>query len=239
MKRRYYLFIAVLVLLGCMENKMIKPEEDHFEKQRSEMVEYQIKARGISAPDVLSAMLKVERHLFVTETSKRYAYADHPLPIGYGQTISQPYIVAFMTEAAKVDKEHKVLEIGTGSGYQAAVLGEIASSVFTIEIQETLCEEARKRLKDLGYDNITVICGDGYKGLPDEAPFDRIIVTAAPTKIPQPLLDQLKIGGILVIPVGAGLQEMILAEKTMDGIIQKEILSVRFVPLVDEKGRQY
>jgi len=205
---------------------------DDFEAERNEMVALQIEARGVDDEEVLRVMRKVKRHLFVPEELRPYAYYDRPLAIGHGQTISQPYIVAFMTEIADIKETDKVLEIGTGSGYQAAVLAELAGSVFTIEIIEELAETAAERLKRLGYENITVKCGDGYKGWPEKAPFDVIMVTAAPREMPGELTDQLARGGRMVIPLGDIFQELYLIEKTGDRLRKRKLLPVRFVPMV-------
>ena len=199
------------------------------------MVEDQIIKRGIEDQRVLDVMKVVERHKFVPERYSESAYKDGPLPIGYGQTISQPFIVAFMTENLKLKSSHKVLEIGTGSGYQAAVLSEICDHVYTIEIVDELANESTERLEKLGYKNITVRSGDGYKGWPEEAPFDRIMVTAAPEEIPELLIEQLAEGGIMVIPVGKQyeIQYLWVITKEVGGQIKKEkILPVRFVPMV-------
>lgn len=195
------------------------------------MVEDQILPRGIRDPAVLAAMRRVPRHQFVPDSESRFAYADGPLPIGYGQTISQPSLVAFMTEALGLRGQEKVLEIGTGSGYQAAVLAEIVPRVFSIEIVEPLAAQAAQTLAQLGYRNVTVRVGDGYRGWPEEAPFDAIIVTAAPDHVPQPLLDQLAIGGRLILPVGDFLQRLVLYRRTHDGYERSDLLFVRFVPL--------
>ena len=211
---------------------------EDYARARERMVEEQIEARGIKDSLVLAAMRKVPRHLFVPERYRSEAYADHPLPIGYGQTISQPYIVAYMTEALRLKGGEKVLEIGTGSGYQAAVLAEIADSVFTIEIIPELAESARERLRRLGYKNIFVLCGDGYRGWPEHAPFDAIIVTAAPDHIPGPLVEQLKVGGRMVIPVGSVYQELFLVVKTERGVEKRSLLPVRFVPMTGEAQRR-
>jgi len=193
--------------------------------------------QGIRDEAVLRAMRAVPRERFVHESQRDLAYADHPLPIGYDQTISQPYIVAFMTEAARLLPTDRVLEIGTGSGYQAAVLAEIADQVYSIEIVRPLGERAAKRLRELGYDNIHVRIGDGYAGWPEEAPFDAILVTAAPDHVPPALLDQLKPGGRMVIPVGdveEG-QSLMVLTKAADGTIMREdVLAVRFVPMLGE-----
>lgn len=205
---------------------------------REHMVQTQLEDRGVMDPAVLAAMRTVPRHLFVPEHLRRTAYGDHPLPIGHDQTISQPYIVAIMTEALRVRPEHHVLEIGTGSGYQAAVLGLIAETVYTIEIVAPLAERARSLLAELGHDNVHVRTGDGYGGWPDQAPFDRIMVTAAPERVPQPLLDQLAPGGRLVIPEGQGIQELVLYTRAHDEgpdgkpvITRRALLGVRFVPM--------
>lgn len=202
--------------------------------ERAEMVTRQIQDRGVQNEQVLSALRKVPRHEFVPDSEKRYAYRDTPLPIGEGQTISQPYIVALMTELARPGPSDRVLEVGTGSGYQAAVLAEIVDHVYTIEIEPTLAEQAAEVLRRLGYDNVTVRAGDGYVGWEEHAPFDIIVVTAAPDHIPQPLLDQLKPGGRMVAPVGPvhSTQELRVFEKDATGkVISKTAAPVRFVPL--------
>jgi protein-L-isoaspartate(D-aspartate) O-methyltransferase len=203
-----------------------------YEFLRHRMVEEQIIARGISDSTVINAMLEVKRHLFVPEKFRVSAYEDHPLPIGYRQTISQPYIVALMTELLKANMNHKILEVGTGSGYQAAVLSLLADSVFTIEIIPGLAASAEKRLDSLGYNNVTVKAGDGYKGWKEHAPFDGIIVTCAPKKVPPLLLEQLAIGGRMVIPVGSYFQELLLLTRDSTGISEKSIVPVRFVPMI-------
>jgi len=207
-------------------------QDDRYTSAREKMVKEQIIIRGVTDQPTLRAMRKVPRHLFVPEEYRNEAYDDNPLPIGYGQTISQPYIVAYMTEVSKPAPEKKVLEIGTGSGYQAAVLAEIVDKVYSIEIVPELARESSERLKKLGYSNITCKFGDGYKGWPENAPFDIIVVTAAPEQIPQPLIDQLAENGRLVIPVGApaAVQELILIEKKNGNIEKKRLTFVRFVP---------
>jgi protein-L-isoaspartate(D-aspartate) O-methyltransferase len=207
-------------------------QTDKFVAARNDMVNYQISARGISNTEILSAMRKVPRHLFVPKEYENDAYGDFPLPIGYGQTISQPYIVAYMTEVSRPDKKKKALEIGTGSGYQAAVLAEIVDTVYTIEIVPELAIESDSRLKNLGYNNIIVRSGDGYEGWKKHAPFDIILVTAAADKIPVPLVDQLAENGRLVIPVGdpGATQELMLIIKKNGKIEEKRLTSVRFVP---------
>ena len=209
---------------------------DAYRDRRLSMVREQIEARGVRDTRVLEAMRTIPRHEFVPSQFLNDAYADHPLPIGEGQTISQPYIVAFMSELLDLDETHKVLEIGTGCGYQAAVLSHLANRVFSIEIVESLGLAARGRLQRLGYANVKVSIGDGYWGLPDEAPFDRIILTAAPVELPQALVDQLKPGGgRMVAPVGPvyGNQELIVVTKDAEGkVSRRSVLPVRFVPMV-------
>ena len=205
---------------------------------RERMVAEQIAARGIESPAVLRAMRTVPRHLFMPDPVRAQAYDDHPVPVGYGQTISQPYIVGLMTELLEPRKDLKVLEIGTGSGYQAAVLSGLVRQVFSIEIVPELARRSAGVLKQLGYENVTVRLGDGYKGWAEEAPFDRIILTAAPPEIPQTLLDQLKRGGRLVAPVGGSVfgQELVVVEKNADGKLKRRsVAPVMFVPMV--KGR--
>lgn len=205
---------------------------------REEMVRTQLERRDITDASVLAAMRKVERHRFVSPVVLDEAYEDRPLPIGHGQTISQPYVVAYMTQAIRPRKGMKVLEVGTGSGYQAAVLAELVDNVFTIEILAPLGESAAKRLDEQGYKNVKVRIGDGFQGWPEEAPFDGIVVTAAPTEIPEPLLDQLAPGGRLVIPLGDNWQDLVLAEKDASGRITRQTLfPVRFVPMTGEAQR--
>jgi protein-L-isoaspartate(D-aspartate) O-methyltransferase len=202
-----------------------------------EMVDEQLRARGIRDPRVLEAMTRVPRHAFVPAAGRDEAYGDHPLPIGHGQTISQPYIVAFMSEALRLEPTHRVLEIGTGSGYQAAVLGELAGEVYTIEIIEDLAARAKKTLLENGYDNVTVRTGNGYLGWPEHAPYDRIMVTAAPDAVPPALVEQLKIDGLMAIPVGTGLQELRILRRTATGLETIDTLPVRFVPMTGKPGR--
>jgi len=221
--------ISLLAALGPASARA-----DEFSEPRRRMVEAQIRARDVRSPLVLSAMEKVPRHLFVPETFRPQAYDDYPLPIGENQTISQPYIVALMTSLLELKGGEKVLEIGTGSGYQAAVLAQIAGEVYSMEILGTLAERARTTLGELGYTNVRVRQGDGYSGWPEEAPFDAIMVTAAPTKVPQPLLDQLKVGGRLVIPVGRYFQDLLVFTRTTDGFEKRNVIPVRFVPMTGE-----
>ena len=201
------------------------------------MVDEQIITRDIKSPRVLAALRKVPRHEFVPEAVRGEAYGDTPLPIGYGQTISQPYIVAYMSEALELEPSHRVLEIGTGSGYQAAILGELAKEVFSIEIVVPLASAARQTLARLGYKNVHVRAGNGYLGWPEEAPFDRVMVTAAPDEVPQALVDQLKVGGLMAIPVGIGVQELRILRRTTDGVETLRTLPVRFVPMTGKPKR--
>lgn len=209
----------------------------NFQKARDRMVETQLVTRGIHDPRVLDAMRKVPRHLFVDEALAAQAYADHPLPIGEKQTISQPYIVALMTEALGLEGHEKVLELGTGSGYQTAVLAELADRVFTIERIPSLLHRAREVLNSLGYRNVVYRVGDGTLGWPEEAPFDAILVSAGAPRVPQPLVDQLSMGGRLVLPVGDRLsQELILVERVPEGIRKTTLGGCRFVDLVGKWG---
>lgn len=207
---------------------------------RMNMVKDQLELRGIKSKAVLDVMRKVERHLFVPKNFMKAAYTDQPLPIGEGQTISQPYIVAFMTEALSIQPTDKILEIGTGSGYQAAILAELCIEVYTIEVIPKLGERADSLLTKLKYKNIFVRVGDGYKGWPEASPFDAIIVTCSPSHVPQPLIDQLNEGGRIIIPVGELLtQELVLLIKKNGELIKKKSLPVLFVPMRDSKGRKY
>ncbi len=234
-RRWLALCLACVVPSACAQpGTTPKLEEgDGYARQRERMVERQLAARDITDPRVLAAMRTVPRHRFVASGQVAAAYDDRPLSIGHGQTISQPYIVALMTQLADPRPGDRVLEIGTGSGYQAAVLAELAGEVYTIEIVEPLAEEAMRTLQRLGYDRVVVRAGDGYAGWPEHAPFDAIVVTAAPEQVPQPLLDQLRVGGRLVAPVGpqwAG-QELRLIEKQADGTLRTtRVAPVRFVP---------
>ena len=228
---KWTVLFFLLFSISCTQN------DPNFDRLRKLMIKNQLQSRGIRDDAVLKVMRSVERHNFVPDNYRDRAYSDGPLPIGHGQTISQPYIVAFMTEQLQVSSQHKVLEIGTGSGYQAAILGELAKHVFTIEIIPELAEGAKNILNHLSYKNITVRAGDGYKGWPEEAPFERIMVTAAPAEVPQTLVDQLAPGGRMILPVGAQflVQYLWVIEKDDQGTVTKEkILPVRFVPMVKE-----
>ncbi len=229
------IFIPILILM-CLGSS---PQEV-YRNQREQMVNKQIMARGITDRKILEAFREVPRHKFVLPEYVRFAYKDNPLPIEEGQTISQPFIVAFMTDALNLKPGDRILEVGTGSGYQAAILAQICDSVYTIEIFETLAQKANSVFKELGYNNIYSKVGDGYEGWPEKAPFDAIIVTCAPTHIPQPLKEQLAEDGRLIIPVGEGqVQHLVLMQKKNGKIKQKNILPVRFVPMVDDDLKKY
>ncbi|HEX9186342.1 MAG TPA: protein-L-isoaspartate(D-aspartate) O-methyltransferase [Vicinamibacteria bacterium] len=225
-------FMPWLLALTALAASPARDAEDAaFARAREDMVATQIASRGVRDPRTLAAMRKVPRHLFVPKAAVGQAYDDHPLPIGHGQTISQPYIVAFMTEALGLKGGETVLEVGTGSGYQAAVLGEIAARVQTIEIVAPLAAESSALLERLGYANVEVRAGDGYLGWPERAPFDAIMVTAAAPRVPEPLKQQLKDGGRLVLPVGDEWQELVVVTRKGDAFEEKRVLPVRFVPM--------
>ncbi|MFA4838968.1 MAG: protein-L-isoaspartate(D-aspartate) O-methyltransferase [Candidatus Neomarinimicrobiota bacterium] len=231
------LILLVLFLQSCPPTKT---NAEDFASKRNAMVANQLIRRGISDPAVIRAMKKVERHQFVPEKYRIEAYEDYPLPIGFDQTISQPYIVALMTETLGLKGNEKILEIGTGSGYQAAILAEICHSVFTVEILDELGENADMTLKRLGYKNVRVKIGDGYQGWEEHAPYDAIIVTCAPTHIPPELIRQLKENGKMIIPVGESRkQELILLVKTRNGLNAKSVIPVRFVPMTRPNGKTY
>jgi len=231
--------LAMMVTFGSGVNSVVHPHKDNIQQsddwreKAANMVAKQIKARGVKDARLLKAMENTPRHLFVPQALRDHAYVDRPLPIGMGQTISQPYIVALMTELLELKGGEKVLEIGTGSGYQAAVLAQLVKTVFSIEIVKPLADSSRALLERRGHKNVSVIHGDGYKGLKKQAPFDRIIITAAPPEIPEDLVAQLKPGGIMVLPVGKSYQELVVIEKKKDGTISKRSEGgVRFVPMV-------
>jgi protein-L-isoaspartate(D-aspartate) O-methyltransferase len=240
------LFLATAVSLAMVwvgacnsrARQVEEPEEPDWTMQRENMVRQQIEARGVQDPLVLESMRSVPRHLFVPENYRDAAYQDSPLPIGDSQTISQPYIVALMSELLETGDGEKVLEIGTGSGYQAAVLAQMGVAVRSIEIRARLCERAAQTLAELGFDLVEVRCGDGYGGWPEEAPFDGIIVTAAPERVPDPLLEQLALGAKMVIPVGDFYQELRVITRTPDGFDERSVIPVRFVPMTGEVERQ-
>ena len=231
-----FLILAAIVATGCGQTG---PSVSEFAAQRQRMVERQLKARDIKDERVLAAMTKVPREQFIPADERAEAYEDGPLPIGHGQTISQPYIVAFMTQQLQPKPNDRVLEIGTGSGYQAAILAELVSEIYSVEIVEPLATAAEATLQRLGYKNVHVKVGDGYKGWPEAAPFDAIIVTCAPDKVPQPLVDQLKDGGRMVIPVGErSAQQLYLLEKRNGQLKESVTLPVRFVPMLREAEKR-
>jgi protein-L-isoaspartate(D-aspartate) O-methyltransferase len=231
-----WLAIAVLTASGCGQKA---PPISNFAAQRQLMVQQQLITRGIHDERVLAALAKVPREEFVPLESRAASYEDGPLPIGYGQTISQPYIVAFMTDQLRPKPSDRVLEIGTGSGYQAAILAELVSEIYSIEIVEPLAKTAEATLQRLGYKNVHVKVGDGYKGWPEHAPFDAITVTCAPDHVPKPLIDQLKEGGRMIIPVGGfGDQELYLLEKKNGQLQRRAVLPVRFVPMAGEASKR-
>ena len=240
--------VAILVLIGGLSGftcnsgvaRMTEMGAQDFKSQREQMVRHQLQARDIDNPRILDAMRDVPRHRFVPASQISQAYDDHPLPIGKDQTISQPYIVALMTQLVHPGKSSKTLEVGTGSGYQAAVLAELVDQVYTIEIVPGLAERAATLLSELGVENVHVRQGDGYQGWPEQAPFDCILVTAAPREVPPPLLQQLAIGGRLVIPVGVSslTQTLLVIERTKRGFKRTSVIPVRFVPMTGEAQRQ-
>jgi protein-L-isoaspartate(D-aspartate) O-methyltransferase len=233
---RATLFLAAVLAAAC-ESGPLATEESLLGRARERMVAEQVEARGVKDPLVLAAMRAVPRHDFVPAAARQDAYGDHPLPIGHGQTVSQPYIVALMTAALGLHGGEKVLEVGTGSGYQAAVLGQMGATVYSIEIVSPLAEEARERMTRLGYRNVFVRAGDGYKGWPEVAPFDAIVVTAAAPKVPEPLKEQLKDGGRLIIPVGDKDQELMLITRRGESYEERRVQPVVFVPMTGEVRR--
>jgi protein-L-isoaspartate(D-aspartate) O-methyltransferase len=230
--------LALAAAVGCTDRPPLVEEDpvvdDDRVSDRLMMVETQIAARGVSDERVLAAMRDVPRHRFVPPDVRRHAYIDRPLPIGYRQTISQPYIVAFMSEALELSGDERVLEIGTGSGYQAAILARLAAEVYSIEIVPELADRADATLRSEGFDRVHVRAGDGYRGWPEVAPFDAIILTAAPDHVPQPLVEQLAVGGLMVLPVGDFYQELIILERTEAGVERRVLAPVRFVPMTGE-----
>jgi protein-L-isoaspartate(D-aspartate) O-methyltransferase len=237
--RRIAQFLILVAIAGAGCGQTAAPTSD-FTAERQRMVQQQLKGRDIKDERVLTAMAKVPREEFVPPDSRGASYADGPLPIGYGQTISQPYIVAFMTEELRLKPSDRVLEIGTGSGYQTAILAELVADVYTIEIVEPLAKNAEATLQRLGYKDMHVKAGDGYKGWPEAAPFDAIIVTCAPDRVPQPLTDQLKDGGRMIIPVGERFaQELYLLEKKNGRLKESAVLPVRFVPMTREAEQKH
>lgn len=223
--------LGIFLTTSCKGDDPAAPGGDPYAAARARMVSEQLAGRDITDPRVLDAMGAIPRHRFVPEDLRDQAYRDHPLPIGHDQTISQPYIVAFMSQVLDLQPEDRVLEIGTGSGYQAAVLGALVREVYTIEIVEPLGEAARKTLEALGAENIHVRVGDGFAGWPTEAPFDKIMLTAAPAEVPMPLMEQMAVGGLLVAPVGEHRQELVLIRRHAQGWERKSLLGVRFVPM--------
>ncbi len=228
------------IVSGCENENQAMTQGNNYTRQveRDRMVDTQIVGGGITDQRVIAAIRRVPRHRFIPDDESENAYGDFPLPIGHGQTISQPFIVAYMTQALKLQPNEKVLEIGTGSGYQAAILAELGVQGFSMEIVEPLAARAKETLAELGYENVIVRAGDGYQGWPDESPFDAIILTAAPDHIPLPLLEQLAMGGRLILPVGGYSQNLILIRRTEEGYQRTELLPVRFVPMTGqaEKG---
>lgn len=224
-------YVAGASMPGTSPSDDIPAAPDPWAERRRSMVEEQIRRRGVRQEAVLEAMMQVPRHRFVPESYWPEAYADHPLPIGWGQTISQPYIVALMTELLALDENKKVLEVGTGSGYHAAVMGQVAGEVYSVEIVGELARQSGALLQELGYDNVQVRAGDGYDGWSEAAPFDAVILTAAPPRIPEPLIQQLAPGGRMVLPLGESKQELLLLEKTPEGLHRQVITPVRFVPM--------
>ncbi|WP_372650488.1 protein-L-isoaspartate(D-aspartate) O-methyltransferase [Draconibacterium sp.] len=231
---------VLILIFGLIAAVECSSQNDAFYNKRRKMVESQLKNRGIGNELVLDAFLQVPRHEFVLPEYIKWAYTDGPLPINEGQTISQPYIVAYMTEVLELQRTDRVLEIGTGSGYQAAILAQLCDSVYTIELFGELNKSATKVFRKLKYSNIYSKIGDGYLGWPEKAPFDAIIVTCSPSHVPEPLQEQLAEGGRMIIPVGAGnIQKLVLLQKKKGKIRKKDVLPVRFVPMLDEQGEKY
>lgn len=240
MNRHFIGFVLGLMLLASPACKSqfyseltgsSQQSEEEFATQRRKLVEV-LKSQGLTRKNVLDALLKVPRHKFVPASHRNRAYENRALPIAHDQTISQPYIVGYMTEAADIAPGDRVLEIGTGSGYQAAVLAEVAKEVYSIEIVPPLADTARNLLSELGYKNVQVKTGNGYLGWPEHAPFDAILVTAAPDEVPQALVDQLAVGGTMVVPVGSGFQQMVIITRRKSGVVERRTIPVAFVPMV-------
>jgi len=223
--------LAGLAAVTVLAPQALAAGEDGWTRLRRNMVDEQIRGRGITTPGVLSAMGQVPRHMFVPPAEQQRAYTDQPLPFDAGRTIYQPYVVALMTSLLDLDGSKKVLEVGTGSGYHAAVLSRIAREVYSIEISEPVASQAGKRLYTLGYINVHVRSGDGYRGWPEQAPFDAILVSAAPPKIPKPLLDQLRVGGKMVVAQGGFIQDLLVITKTADGLEKRTVIPVRLLPM--------
>ncbi|HEV2852795.1 MAG TPA: protein-L-isoaspartate(D-aspartate) O-methyltransferase [Thermoanaerobaculia bacterium] len=230
--RGLVLTLAVAVALAAPA-----AQGDDYESLRNAMVEQQVRQRGITRPDVLSAMRQVPRHLFVPESLRDRAYSEQPLDLGQGRTVYQPYVVALMTSLLDLKHSDKVLEVGTGTGYHAAVLSRIAREVYSIEIVEPVASQASKRLTAMGYHNVEVRVGDGYKGWPEKAPFDAILLSAAPKEVPKALLQQLKVGGKMVAPVGGFFQDLLVITKTADGLQRNMVIPVRLQPMVQNGVR--
>jgi protein-L-isoaspartate(D-aspartate) O-methyltransferase len=233
----WFVCLLTLTIFGCTAaqepDTSVSENTDTYIGHRALMVRH-LRSRGIRSQGVIAALMTVPRHAFVPPEHRSHSYEIRPLPIGLDQTISSPFIVAYMTEVAAITPDEKVLEIGTGSGYQAAILAEMSDSVYSIEILPTLANQARERLSRLGYASVRVRTGNGYLGWPEEAPFDAIVVTAAPNEVPQALVDQLAVNGRMVIPVGSTHQEMVILMRTPEGVIEKRTLAVRFVPMTGE-----
>ena len=232
--RRSRIFLALVLILALA---VPAKAGDGYEALRQAMVEQQVRKRGVTQPEVLAAMGQVPRHLFVPESFKEKAYSDEVLVVGPGRTVYTPYMVALMTSLLDLKKGDRVLEIGTGSGYHAAVLSRIAREVYSVEIVETVASQASKRLSVLGYHNVEVRVGDGYKGLPDKKPFDAILISVAPKEVPKALLQQLRVGGKMVVPVGGFFQDLMVVTKTADGLEKSKIIPVRLQPMVQNGGK--
>lgn len=228
------MFMLALLLNSCNDDSIAPDKEGQYKNARMKMVQEQLIVRDIKDKAVLQAFSNVRRHLFVLPEDRNYAYSDRPLPIGYGQDLTRPYLTALMTELAEIKKDYKVLEIGTGSGYHTAILAELAREVYTVEILEPLYSRAKRLLNDLDYQNIKFKLGDGYLGWKEYAPYDVIIVSIASQQEPQPLIEQLKTGGRMIIPIGEVMQELVVIEKGAESLKRERIIPVRFVPMARE-----